>query len=370
MRLARPQPRKEDILNMNGTELTAVVDAPEIQTCYLALKESLTGHATLDPIRQQYQSPRPDITYRIGLAETTSHVESYSFILDAGSRYDPLLEINYRRNNPTRNMAGRYLRDGLGNYYLGHSGAIKFDGERPESFNRENLLWASRGGYVTEIAWPNGETEEVLILGRIGSEALWTAILLYVDAVKEIKNMAESGAETPPGQEPVADEYCYTPEAQARRTFHRPAADIEAKCIHRLVIDSLEQAIRARGSSYRVCNDRPRDLFTVSRAGRVTVLFEAKASVTSTDIYTGVGQLMLHGAVGNNVPKRVLVLPGTPKAETATRLERLGITVLEYEYDGSKVIFFSDNIEEVLENGSTSVERSINNGESNNDRDE
>jgi hypothetical protein len=86
-----------------------------------------------------------------------------------------------------------------------------------------------------------------------------------------------------------------------------------------------------------VSNDTSRDLVVDAGKGR-RVLFEAKTAVGTQSIYTGVGQLMLHGAVTPE-PSRVLVIAQSPKGDTAKRLARLGIEVLTYDLDGTTARF-------------------------------
>jgi hypothetical protein len=74
-----------------------------------------------------------------------------------------------------------------------------------------------------------------------------------------------------------------------------------------------------------------RDIY-LKHGNRIAVLFEVKTKYSTTDVHTGTGQLMLHGAGQAKPPVRVLVLPRKPDAETAGRLRKLGIRVLVYSW--------------------------------------
>jgi len=48
---------------------------------------------------------------------------------------------------------------------------------------------------------------------------------------------------------------------------------------------------------------------------------------------------MLHGALQDGEPRRILVLPGEVSAETGRRMRRLGIEIVRYDWQGSQPIF-------------------------------
>ena len=67
------------------------------------------------------------------------------------------------------------------------------------------------------------------------------------------------------------------------------------------------------------------DLFLADDKANITRLIEVKTDQTTTSLYQAVGQVMLHGALENSDPQRILVLPGEVSADTARRMKRLGI---------------------------------------------
>lgn len=69
------------------------------------------------------------------------------------------------------------------------------------------------------------------------------------------------------------------------------------------------------------------------------MLFEVKTDTNTTSIYTGLGQLMLHGAREDVSPRRILVVPGEPDATTREALMRLGVSVLSYTWKDSSPEF-------------------------------
>ncbi|MFC1559082.1 hypothetical protein ACFL39_00640 [Gemmatimonadota bacterium] len=93
-------------------------------------------------------------------------------------------------------------------------------------------------------------------------------------------------------------------------------------------------------------NDQQRDLFIKGMKGAVEVLFEVKSSTTTTSIYTGVGQLLIHGTAEAKQPRKILVLPDLPTGTTMNVLTDLGIEVLCYERAKRAISF--PGIEELL----------------------
>lgn len=100
---------------------------------------------------------------------------------------------------------------------------------------------------------------------------------------------------------------------------------------HGAVVRALENLLRSEGSSQKA---QAIDLAIVATS-RVD-LFEVKTSSRTTDVYTGVGQLLIHGEcieelLGLTV-KRYLVVPQAPKPSHSKAFSRkAGIRVVTYE---------------------------------------
>ena len=128
----------------------------------------------------------------------------------------------------------------------------------------------------------------------------------------------------------------FSPEFSGRRSAFSVRRRIEANADHGLVVDALKAAVTRVG--HRSYNDRERDLFVLGKRNRVSVLFEVKTDVTTTSIYTAVGQLLLNGGAGPRAPKLVLVLPDKPKPKTAKALRSIGVAVLAFEGPSNKPV--------------------------------
>jgi hypothetical protein len=133
------------------------------------------------------------------------------------------------------------------------------------------------------------------------------------------------------------DNNAFAPEFSGKRGY-QVRGEIEAQCDHGLVIDVLRQALERGGLRSR--RDRNHDLFVF---GSNPLLFEAKTETSTTNLYTAVGQLLLHAATMDPLPRRVLVVPDAPTIPTARVLAQLGIEVLQYEWDAVVPIFSNFN---------------------------
>jgi hypothetical protein len=67
--------------------------------------------------------------------------------------------------------------------------------------------------------------------------------------------------------------------------------------------------------------------------------------LSSSSIYSSIGQLMYNGASQEPAPTRVLVIPGVPGKKTRRILNRLEIEVMEYRWEGNEPKF--SNIDQI-----------------------
>jgi hypothetical protein len=244
-----------------------------------------------------------------------------------------MLSITVETNSPfegvNRRIGGLFVKDEAGRVYIAHSG--KVGGGRP-GIGKEAFWEAYGGEQVETVRWPDGQESRAIVIAPVDSERLPVHIGRFVHEVAQFKAAVASG-------KPVARRErvrrIFTPEFEGPRRGYSPAGEIEARCDHGIVVNRLHETMKAAG--HDAVNDR-RDLYILAR-DEVTHLFEVKTDVSTTSLYQGVGQLMLHGAALDPVPRRILVVPSQPAATTLRALERLGIAVLTYEWVNERVEF-------------------------------
>ena len=103
---------------------------------------------------------------------------------------------------------------------------------------------------------------------------------------------------------------------------------------HGDIVKALELQLRATGSSQKA---QAIDLAIVATQ---VDLFEVKTSVRTADVYTGVGQLLIHGECIKEVldlpVRKYLVLPALPRASHGKHITKKGgINIVTYERTGA-----------------------------------
>jgi len=244
-----------------------------------------------------------------------------------------MLSITVETNSPlegvNRRVGGLFVKDQAGRVYIAHSG--KVGGGRP-GIGKESFWEVYGGEQVQTVQWPDGRQSEVIVIAPVDSEHLPAHIARFVHEVAQFKVAAISGKTALSRERPRR---IFTPEFEGHRRGYAPAGEIEAHCDHGIVVNRLHKVLTEAG--HNTVNDR-RDLYILA-GDKVTHLFEVKTDLSTTSLYQGVGQLMLHGAGQDLAPRRILVVPGQPSIATRQALERLGIAVLVFEWKDGQVIF-------------------------------
>ena len=86
-------------------------------------------------------------------------------------------------------------------------------------------------------------------------------------------------------------------------------------------------------------SDKSRDVYILGDNDKIKILFEAKTDLSTGSLYSALGQLLIHSYTQDPRPKCVLVVPGKPAYQTVEVLNKIGISVLEYSWEGEKAIF-------------------------------
>lgn len=99
---------------------------------------------------------------------------------------------------------------------------------------------------------------------------------------------------------------------------------------HGDIVKALESYLRGTGDTQKA---QAIDLALVSK--KEVNLYEVKTSAKTTDVYTGVGQLIIHGECIHELLKlpvqRFLVLPASPKEEHARQIrKKAGLKIVTY----------------------------------------
>ena len=242
---------------------------------------------------------------------------------------DIAVEINPRHEGTDLVVAAAFAKDERGVVHLCHNGKIG-GGQKGVGKSAFFRHYSDPGG-LEEMLY-GARLVPVVDLGPITSSRLPRRVARLAHEVVRIKEVCAEEQEDGTGVRSMAKPVIptFSPEFSGRRSTFSLRRRIEAKADHGLVVDALEAAVKRVGQ--RGYNDRARDLFVLDERDQVSVLFEVKTDVTTTSIYTAVGQLLLNGGAGSRAPKRVLVLPDKPDRRTSEALRSIGVAVLDFEW--------------------------------------
>ena len=258
---------------------------------------------------------------------------------------DIAVEINPRHEGTDLLVAGAFAKDERGTVHLCHNGKIG-GGQKGVGKSAFFRHYAYRG---LEEMLHKDRLVDVVDLGPITSPRLPRRVARFAHVVARIKEVCakeQEAAETGVRGTPKPVIPTFSPEFSGKRSAFSVSRRIEAKADHGLVVDALEAVVKRGG--HLAYNDGARDLFVLDKRNRMSVLFEVKTDVTTTSIYTAVGQLLLNGGAGPRAPKMVLVLPDKPKRRTSEALKSIGVAVLDFEWRGNTPMIRDSALRQVM----------------------
>jgi hypothetical protein len=320
----------------------------------------------------RFQEAR-EITYPAGHQSATVYFESSSgtavrawsprsepdkllnFVISGDPGSTKWIEITVQLNFPAgrynRRLAGAFVRDANGEVFIAHRGKLtkgKAGLPKAQVF-REFAPW------TVEVE-DAGKTSTVILISELDDPALADRLWDFAEEAREVATRlgqqlhgGGSSKETPGGTgvrgrpptssaERLLKLRAYFDE-HAGEGAHKGHAGGQRTVEHGAVVKALEAALRSKGASQKA---QAIDLAIVAAAD--VDLFEVKTSARTTDVYTGVGQLLIHGEciaelLGLPV-KRHLVLPDKPKASHAKHIYRKAdISVVTFQNDGGSYRF-------------------------------
>ncbi|MBE9569997.1 MAG: hypothetical protein IMF11_05195 [Proteobacteria bacterium] len=331
--------------------LVPLVERDEIRKAYNLFSEQLSRNGTILPRTLGWQggNTKAEILWHENLG-IWSHFDPWPdskrywcvFGVEDASKLNQLkitCEINPQKEGIEGNFGGLFVRDSSGKIYITHSGNLRGGKKGIGKFAFWNFF---RGNQFFTIDSPNGKEYTTIIIGMLGDPKLPIQVSYYIHEVNRFKKNDVSA-------KPREIEYInktFSPEFFGQRQSYRKDDIIKSQCNHGRIVNDLHNNLKNRG--LLINNDRQKDLYIYDSKG-MTVLFEAKTDLSTSSIYSAIGQLMYHAASQDTSPIRVLVLPGEPKPETFKILNRLDIKVLTYKLLKDKVDFsgFDTFLEEI-----------------------
>ncbi|RFU49921.1 hypothetical protein D0B32_08140 [Paraburkholderia sp. DHOC27] len=244
------------------------------------------------------------------------------------------VEINTAYEGRNDLVAGYFARDNdTGKIYLLHSGRV---GGGTKGVSKSALLAWSNRPLIEVVDTSGGIREGVLVMPVEGSGASGSA-KRYINTIARFKQAVRDGEiDSPEFQRKQRELEDFYAEARGRRKGRR-SSKIDYVSRHGEVVDALHE--------WRISSPMPKrarlvknvliDMGVAVGRGLVEV-FEVKTTATRPDVYSAIGQLMVHGMVDDC--RRVIVLPHDEAVadDLSGALQRLGIELLRFSLDEEK----------------------------------
>lgn len=279
------------------------------------------------------------ITDRLDGVSHSRSLNWFGRFKEAGSLHIAV-EVNTPLAGRDNMVGGFFVRDAeTGMIYLMHSGRV--GGGKRGVGQKAFLTWTDR---PPEVAIDKeGRERRGIIVMPIEGPAAAQSVMSYVDEVAAFKAfVSEGGVESPQFRDRVLAYADYFDEASGRRRGTR-SSKIDYVSRHgdivRAVREWRNQSLGANDG--RIVKSVLLDL-GVERSGKLLEAYEIKTSVSRQNLYTAIGQLLVHG--GGDECKKYLVYPTDLSIpdDISRALERIGINVLTVMITGTSVRILVD----------------------------
>jgi hypothetical protein len=246
------------------------------------------------------------------------------------------VEINTAYEGRNDKVAGFFARDNdTGAIYLLHSGRV--GGGKKGVGKSAFLAWSDLR--PVEVVDSSGGIQEGVVVMPVDGIAASRSAVWYVDIIARFKQLVRAGdMETPEFQRKKKNLDDFYSEGRGRRKG-KHSAEIDYLSRHGEVVDALNswRTLAQLPKGGRVVKSILIDMGVAVGSDLVEV-FEVKTSTARSDVYSAIGQLLVHGAATNC--RRVIVLPHkeTIAADLQEALQRLSIELLKFKLDEQKAM--------------------------------
>lgn len=245
-------------------------------------------------------------------------------------------EINFPWAGINRRFGGVLISDGEGRWILGHRGKIG-GGKKGVSKKR---FWNCYQGKRLTVS--DGDREaEIALVADYQSPRFLRQLHWFVLEVERIRASVKQpgrpapahAAKTLGGLDPrITKTHSWHEEFAGSKEYAIQKKKIYSEVDHGPVVNALRRELQEL--RHQVGNDKHRDLY-IYRNDRITALFEVKPALSLPDLYTAIGQLIVHSAALKPRPKLILVKPKGPTPEwMSAALSAVNIRTLEFEWHG------------------------------------
>lgn len=252
---------------------------------------------------------------------------------------DISVEINTVYEGRNDRIAGFFARDSeTGSIYLMHSGRV---GGGTEGVGKEAFLaWTNQ--QPIEVLDSSGDVKEGIVVMPVQGIAVTQPAIFYINNIANFKQAVRDGELTSSEFQKKKKEFSdFFSESHGRRQGKR-SEEIDYISRHGEIVDAVY--------AWRNSNSIPEKSHLVKNLyidlgvaidNNLVEVYEVKTSSNRINIYTAIGQLMVHGV--SNECQRTLVLPHDQELaqDLQDTLERLNITLLTFKLNKKSVTIIS-----------------------------
>jgi hypothetical protein len=246
------------------------------------------------------------------------------------------VEMNVAYEGRKDRVAGFFARDNdSGQIYLMHSGRV--GGGTKGVGKTAFLAWGDLR--PVDVFDGKGEVRSGVVVMPVNGNAAVRPLVRYLKSIVQFKLDVRAGKlETPEFKlkEKLLSEFYK--ESRGHRKGKRKA-NFDYISRHGEVVDVLNEWRKGKPlpSGGRIIKTVLIDL-GVAVGSKLVEVFEVKTSSARQDIYTAIGQLLVHG--DNSTCSRVLVVPASEELgeDLASAISRLGIEVIEFTLKKDKIV--------------------------------
>lgn len=231
-------------------------------------------------------------------------------------------------------IGGYFARDNeSGSIYLMHSGRVA-GGMR--GVGKSTFLAWRKEPLVSAVDASGGVRLGVVVMPVAGKGATHRAVR-YVDSVAGFKQAVRAGETATPEFRQMQREFDeFFSESRGRRRGNR-SSEIDYLSRHGDIVDALNawRSSQSFPNAARIVKNALIDLGVAVGRDLIEV-YEVKTSAARFDIYSAIGQLMVHGTA--NTCRRVLLVPDKEALapDLSDALQRLGVKLLRFVLDEEK----------------------------------
>ncbi len=261
-----------------------------------------------------------------------------------GKTLGPSIEINLPLDPNDRVTAGRSLVDEDRRLYLAHKGGL--GGGRDGHMKMAEFAQRIRGFVPEPVLHADEREEHVFVIGALDEGDFLWRLASYVRECERLRAWAKKSVGWRTSGEDVGnrDMPRFSEENGSTGTgTGRPYDEIVIRRLHGRVVNALHKKLLELGVNTTNATKyamRP-DLYVPEGDGRMSVLFEVKASSDPQSWFTALGQLVVYGAHQSPPPRRLLVVPAPLKNSAFPKaLKELSVTLITYDAEADPIEFF------------------------------